>query len=95
MVQAGGPQDRVRAADRRPRAVLLDVFETVLRVAALRERFVDVGRPAHECELFFARTLRDGMALTLAGGVRPFSEVAWPPCAPRPGTRCPIRRWTT
>ncbi|HZG92548.1 MAG TPA: HAD family hydrolase [Pseudonocardia sp.] len=66
----------MRAADRRPRAVLLDVFETVLRVAALRERFVDVGRPAHECELFFARTLRDGMALTLAGGVRPFSEVA-------------------
>jgi 2-haloacid dehalogenase len=76
MTQAGGPTDQVRAADRRPRAVLLDVFETVLRVDALRERFVDVGRPEHECELFFARTLRDGMALTLAGGVHPFGEVA-------------------
>ena len=76
MAEAWGPHDRVRAADRRPRAVLFDVFETMLRVDALRERFVDVGRPEHECELFFARTLRDGMALTLAGGVRPFAEVA-------------------
>lgn len=76
MTETGGPQDRVRAQGRRPRAVLLDVFETVLRVDALRSRFVDVGRPEHECELFFTRTLRDGMALTLAGGVRPFAEVA-------------------
>ncbi|MCO1658797.1 HAD family hydrolase [Pseudonocardia humida] len=76
MAESGVSTDRVRAVDRRPRAVLLDVFETVLRVDALRERFVDVGRPEHECDLFFARTLRDGMALTLAGGVRPFGEVA-------------------
>jgi 2-haloacid dehalogenase len=66
----------LRAPDRRPRAVLFDVFETMLRVDALRSRFVDVGRPEHECELFFARTLRDGMAHTLAGAVRPFGEVA-------------------
>jgi 2-haloacid dehalogenase len=75
-IPAGPQPDRVRAEGRRPRAVLLDVFETVLRVDALRTRFVDVGRPEHECELFFTRTLRDGMALTLAGGVRPFAEVA-------------------
>lgn len=56
--------------------VLLDVFETVLRVDALQTRFVDVGRPPHEWELFFTRTLRDGMALTLAGNARPFAEVA-------------------
>jgi hypothetical protein len=36
MAQAGAPEDRARAAARRPRAVLLDVFETVLRVDALR-----------------------------------------------------------
>ena len=36
----------------------------MLRVEALRARFVDVGRPEHEWELFFTRTLRDGMALT-------------------------------
>jgi 2-haloacid dehalogenase len=76
MSDSGVSTDRVRAAERRPRAVLLDVFETVLRVDALRGRFVDVGRPEHECELFYARTVRDGMALTLAGGVRPFEEVA-------------------
>jgi 2-haloacid dehalogenase len=66
----------LRAPDRRPRAVLFDVFETMLRVDALRSRFVDVGRPEHEWELFFTRTLRDGMAHTLAGAVRPFGEVA-------------------
>jgi 2-haloacid dehalogenase len=67
---------RARAADRRPRVVLIDVFETMLRVDALGERFVDVGRPAHEWELFFTRTLRDGMALTLAGQAPPFGDVA-------------------
>lgn len=66
----------LRAPDRRPRAVLFDVFETMLQVDALRSRFVDVGRPEHECDLFFTRTLRDGMAHTLAGAVRPFGDVA-------------------
>jgi 2-haloacid dehalogenase len=75
VLDAGQP-DRLRAPARRPRAVLVDVFETMLRVDALRSRFVDVGRPEHEWELFFTRTLRDGMALTLAGAVRPFAEVA-------------------
>lgn len=56
--------------------MLFDIFETVLRVDALGARFVDVGRPAHEWELFFTRTLRDGMALTLAGAAPPFREVA-------------------
>ncbi|WP_297646629.1 HAD-IA family hydrolase [Pseudonocardia sp.] len=56
--------------------VLFDVFETMLQVSELQHRFVDVGRPPHEWEVFFTRTLRDGMALTLAGGVRPFGEVA-------------------
>lgn len=68
--------DHLRAAARRPRAVLIDVFETMLQVDALRSRFVDVGRPEHEWELFFTRTLRDGMALTLSGGAQPFADVA-------------------
>lgn len=74
-MEAGGT-DRTRAAARRPRVVLFDVFETMLQVSELQHRFVDVGRPPHEWEVFFTRTLRDGMALTLAGGVRPFGEVA-------------------
>jgi 2-haloacid dehalogenase len=65
-----------RTPARRPKVVLLDVFETLLRLEALRSRFVDVGRPEHELELFFTRTLRDGMALTLAGEAPPFAEVA-------------------
>jgi 2-haloacid dehalogenase len=65
-----------RASARRPRVVLVDVFETMLRVDALGSRFVDVGRPADESRLFFARTLRDGMALTMAGDAPPFGDVA-------------------
>lgn len=75
-VDIDDPAHRLRVPARRPRVVLVDVFETMLRVDALRTRFVDVGRPEHEWELFFVRTLRDGMALTLAGGVRPFADVA-------------------
>lgn len=71
-----GSTDRRRAPDRRPAVVLFDVFETLLQVDALADRFVAVGRPAHEWELFFIRTLRDGMALTLAGQAPPFAEVA-------------------
>lgn len=69
-----GAPERTRA--RRPKLVLFDVFETMLQLEGLRPRFVDVGRPEHELELFFARTLRDGMALTLAGEAPPFEEVA-------------------
>ena len=75
-VDTDGAAGSLRVPARRPRVVLVDVFETMLRVEGLRTRFVDVGRPEHEWELFFTRTLRDGMALTLAGGVRPFAEVA-------------------
>ncbi|NKQ53716.1 HAD hydrolase-like protein [Amycolatopsis sp. K13G38] len=63
-------------AVRRPDVVLFDVFETLLQLGALRERFVAAGRPPHELELFFARTLRDGMAYTLAGDAPPFRDVA-------------------
>ncbi|TQM04046.1 HAD-IA family hydrolase [Pseudonocardia kunmingensis] len=73
---SGAAAEPLRAPDRRPRAVLLDVFETMLRVDALGARFVDVGRPEHEWELFFTRALRDGMAHTLAGPARPFADVA-------------------
>jgi 2-haloacid dehalogenase len=66
--------ERTRA--RRPKVVLIDVFETMLQLDGLRPRFVDVGRPEHELDLFMARTVRDGMAMTLAGAAPPFAEVA-------------------
>lgn len=65
-----------RAEARKPRVVLFDVLETLVRLEPLRERLIEVGRPGYELELFFARTLRDGMAYTLSGEVRPFREVA-------------------
>ncbi|MBB3665788.1 2-haloacid dehalogenase [Prauserella sediminis] len=65
-----------RAVPRRPSVVLFDVFETLVQLEPLRERFVETGRPGHELELFFARTLRDGMAYTLAGEAPPFRAVA-------------------
>ncbi|WP_163506400.1 HAD family hydrolase [Fodinicola acaciae] len=61
---------------KRPKVVLFDVFETLLSLEPLRERIVEVGQPAHLLELFFTRTLRDGMALTLAGTYQPFGAVA-------------------
>ncbi|MQA07611.1 MAG: haloacid dehalogenase [Pseudonocardiaceae bacterium] len=51
-------------------------METLLALEPLRQRFVDVGRPGHELDVFFARTLRDGMAFTLAGQAPPFRDVA-------------------
>ncbi|GAA1830987.1 hypothetical protein GCM10009836_06200 [Pseudonocardia ailaonensis] len=69
------PQPRVPTAEpvaaRRPRAVLVDVYGTLLQVEALRARFLDVGRPAHEYELFLAHALRDARGLALAGGTPP------------------------
>lgn len=70
------PAGTPRADARRPRVVLVDVFETMLRVDALRSRFVDIGRSGDDAALFFTRTLRDGMALTLAGPAPPFLDVA-------------------
>ena len=63
-------------AGRRPGAVLVDVYGTLLQVEALRSRFRDVGRPAHEFDLFLAHALRDARGLALAGGTpTPFDRV--------------------
>lgn len=61
---------------RRPRLVAFDVIETLMPLEPLRERFTDLGLPGGALETWFARTLRDGMALTAAGDYRPFRPVA-------------------
>jgi 2-haloacid dehalogenase len=66
----------VTAPARRPQVVLFDVFETCLQLEGLRPRFTALGRPGHELELFFARLLHQGMAMTLAGAAPPFAVVA-------------------
>jgi 2-haloacid dehalogenase len=64
------------APARRPKVVLFDLFETCLQLEGLRPRFVALGRPGHELELFFARLLHQGMAMTLAGEAPAFRTVA-------------------
>ena len=60
----------------RPRVVLFDLFETCLQLEALAPRFEALGRPGAEWELFFARLLHQGMAMTLAGEAPSFATVA-------------------
>jgi 2-haloacid dehalogenase len=64
------------APARRPKVVLFDLFETCLQLEGLRPRFAALGRPGTDLELFFARLLHQGMALTLAGEAPPFRTVA-------------------
>ena len=71
-----GSSAPLRAPARRPQVVLFDLFETCLQLEGLRPRFEALGRPGHELELFFARLLHQGMAMTLAGEAPPFATVA-------------------
>ncbi|RZU34499.1 haloacid dehalogenase type II [Blastococcus saxobsidens] len=58
-----------------PSVVVFDVNETLSDMSPMAQRFTDVGAPAHLAKLWFASLLRDGFALTAAGGARPFAEV--------------------
>jgi 2-haloacid dehalogenase len=60
----------------RPTLVLFDVNETLSDLQPLRARFEEVGAPGQLLELWFASTLRDGIALTAAGGYADFRTVA-------------------
>lgn len=61
---------------RRPVAVVFDVIETLMSLDPLRVRLQAVGQPADLLDGWFARTLRDGMALSLAGDFVLFPDVA-------------------
>ena len=58
----------------RPAAVVFNVIETLMPLAPLRERFTAAGLPPHLLDLWFTRTLRDGMALAATGEYAPFPE---------------------
>jgi 2-haloacid dehalogenase len=58
------------------RLVLFDVNETLSDMTPLRRRLEDVGAPATLFGAWFAGVLRDGFALTAAGGYAPFADVA-------------------
>jgi len=60
----------------RPVLVLFDVNETLSDLGPLRRRFEEVGAPGELLEVWFASTLRDGIALAAAGAYADFQTVA-------------------
>lgn len=66
----------------RPAVVAFDVIETMFSLDTVRQRFIDLGLPAHLLELWFARLLRDGFALVASGDYQPFPQVASSALAP-------------
>ena len=61
---------------RRPAAVAFDVIGTLMSIEPLRGRLTGIGQPPHLLEAWYARTLRDGMALSATGDFVAFPEVA-------------------
>lgn len=59
-----------------PSVVVFDVNETLSDMTAMAGRFGDVGAPEILAKLWFAGTLRDGFAVTSAGGQETFSVLA-------------------
>jgi 2-haloacid dehalogenase len=59
-----------------PTLIVLDVNETLSDMSPLASVFEEVGAPAGTAQLWFATTLRDGFALSMAGENAPFLDVA-------------------
>lgn len=59
----------------RPSIIVFDVNETLSDMAPMAERFADIGAPRSFAALWFASLLRDGFALTAAGGIEPFARL--------------------
>jgi 2-haloacid dehalogenase len=64
------------AAGPDPSVLVFDVNETLSDMAPMGERFAAVGAQAHLAPLWFARLLRDGFALSAAGGTERFAVLA-------------------
>jgi 2-haloacid dehalogenase len=60
----------------RPSVIVFDVNETLSDMAPMAQRFADVGAPGLLATAWFASVLRDGFALTAAGGKEPFARLA-------------------
>jgi 2-haloacid dehalogenase len=60
----------------RPSVIVFDVNETLSDMAPMASRFTEVGAPGLLATAWFATVLRDGFALTAAGGKEPFARLA-------------------
>ena len=65
-----------RALVPHPEVIVFDVNETLSDLAPLADRVVDTGAPPTLAGLWFASVLRDGFALTAAGGQERFPVIA-------------------
>ncbi|MGH3520931.1 MAG: haloacid dehalogenase type II [Micromonosporaceae bacterium] len=61
---------------KRPLVIAFDVIETLFPLEPVRQRLIDAGEPGHLLELWFARLLRDGFALSASNSYRLFGEIA-------------------
>lgn len=59
----------------RPAVIVFDVNQTLSDMGPMAQRFEDVGAPTHLAEVWFAEVLRDGFALTAAGGTASFADI--------------------
>ncbi|MGV9566709.1 haloacid dehalogenase type II [Streptomyces sp. NPDC003480] len=62
--------------DTRPGVLVFDVNETLTDMGPLAARLEDIGLPGRLLPVWFTGVLRDGFALTLAGGHASFAAVA-------------------
>lgn len=69
-----GPRDQTPT--RRPKLIIFDVNETLSDMSPIASRFSEVGLPEHLAATWFAALLRDGFALTIAGGNPSFADLA-------------------
>lgn len=60
----------------RPKVVAFDVVETLFSLEPMRERLRVLGLPGEALEIWFARLLRDAVALDASGTYKSFGEVA-------------------
>jgi 2-haloacid dehalogenase len=60
----------------RPSVIVFDVNETLSDMAPMAGYFADVGAPDLLAKVWFASVLRDGFALTAAGGKETFGRLA-------------------
>jgi 2-haloacid dehalogenase len=65
-----------RSPKRQPEVVAFDVIGTLFDLVPLGIRFKDAGLPADALGEWFARMLRDAVALSTSGVYKPFHEVA-------------------
>ncbi len=61
---------------RRPKVVAFDVIETLFSLDPMKQRFKAIGLPEETLGVWFARLLRDAMALEITGVFRGFREIA-------------------